>query len=51
MKAAEASMAPLIQGPPSLRESAREVEIHPISSDDTSWVQEAVDAEVAEAVE
>ncbi|XP_066313461.1 uncharacterized protein [Miscanthus floridulus] len=36
MKAAEASMAPLVQGPPPLRESAREVEVHPISSDDTS---------------
>jgi len=51
MKAAEASVAPLVQGPPSLRESAREVEVHPISSDDTSRVQEAVDAEVAGVVE
>ncbi|XP_066344475.1 uncharacterized protein [Miscanthus floridulus] len=38
MKAAEASVAPLVQGPPSLRESAQEVEVHPISSDDTSRV-------------
>ncbi|XP_066396080.1 uncharacterized protein [Miscanthus floridulus] len=36
MKAAEASVAPLVQGPPSLWESAREAEVHPISSDDTS---------------
>ena len=36
MKAAEASVAPLGQGPLSLRESAREVEVLPISSDDTS---------------
>ena len=36
MKAAEASVAPLVQGPPSLRESAREVEVLPISFDDTS---------------
>ena len=41
----------MVQGPPSLRESAREVEVHPISSDDTSRVQEAVDAEVAGVVE
>ncbi|XP_066311080.1 uncharacterized protein [Miscanthus floridulus] len=36
MKAAEASVAPSVQGPPSLRESAREAEVHPISSDNTS---------------
>ncbi|XP_066324431.1 uncharacterized protein [Miscanthus floridulus] len=36
MKAAEASVAPLVQGPPLLRESAQEVEVLPISSDDTS---------------
>ncbi|XP_066384863.1 uncharacterized protein [Miscanthus floridulus] len=51
MKVAEASVTPLAQGPPSLWESAREVEVHLISSDDTSRVQEAVDAEVAGAVE
>ncbi|XP_066308053.1 uncharacterized protein [Miscanthus floridulus] len=51
MKAVEPSVAPLVQGPPSLRESAREVEVHPISSDDTSRAQEVVDAEVADAVE
>ena len=36
MKAAEASVPPLVQGLPLLRESAREAEVHPISSDDTS---------------
>ena len=36
MKAAEALVAPLVQGPPLLRESARETEVYPISSDDTS---------------
>ncbi|XP_066323938.1 uncharacterized protein [Miscanthus floridulus] len=36
MKAVEALAAPLVQGPPPLRESAREVEVLPISSDDTS---------------
>ncbi|XP_066396170.1 uncharacterized protein [Miscanthus floridulus] len=51
LKAVEASVAPLVQGPLSLRESAREVEVHPISSDDTSWVQEMVEAEVAGAME
>ncbi|XP_066373374.1 uncharacterized protein [Miscanthus floridulus] len=51
MKAAEASVAPLVQGPPSLRESAREAEVHLISSDDTSRAQEVVDAKVASAVE
>ena len=51
MKAAEASVAPLVQGPPLLRESAREVEVLPISSDDTSRAQEMADAEVAGVVE
>ena len=36
MKMAEASVAPLVRGLPSLRESAREVEVLPISSDDVS---------------
>ncbi|XP_066374751.1 uncharacterized protein [Miscanthus floridulus] len=36
-KATEASVAPLVQGPLSLRESAQEVEVLPISFDDTSW--------------
>ena len=51
MKAAEALVAPLLQGPPLLRESARETEVYPISSDDTSWVQEVVDAEETGTVE
>ena len=51
MKAAEASVAPLVQGPPSLRESTREVDVLPISSDDTSRVQEMADVEVAGVVE
>jgi len=51
MKAAEALVAPLVQGPPLLRESARETEVYPISSDDTSRAREVVDAEDANAVE
>ncbi|XP_066373844.1 uncharacterized protein [Miscanthus floridulus] len=50
MKAAEASVAPLGQGPSSSREGAQKVEVHLISSDDTSRAQEVVDAEVAGAV-
>ncbi|XP_066381162.1 uncharacterized protein [Miscanthus floridulus] len=51
MKAAEASVARLVQGSPLLRESAREAEVYPISSDDTSRAREVVDAEDAGAVE
>jgi hypothetical protein len=51
MKAVEASVAPLVQGPPLLREGAREAEVYPISSDDTSRAREVVDAEDAGAVE
>ena len=51
MKAAEASVAPLVQGPPLLRESAREVEVLPISSNDTSRAQEMAGAEVAGVME
>ena len=51
MKAAEASVAPLAQGPPLLRESAREAEVYPISSDDTSRAREVVDTEDAGAME
>ena len=47
MKAA----VPLVQGSPLLRESAREAEVYPISSDDTSRAWEVVDAEDAGAVE
>ncbi|XP_066365176.1 uncharacterized protein [Miscanthus floridulus] len=36
MKVAEASVPPLVQGPSPLWESVREVEVHSISSDDTS---------------
>ena len=51
MKAAEASVAPLVQGSPLLRECAREAEVYPISSDDTSRAREVVDAEDAGAME
>ncbi|XP_066374671.1 uncharacterized protein [Miscanthus floridulus] len=51
MKAAEASVAPLVQGPPLLRESIQEAEVYPISSDDTSRAREVVDAEETDAVE
>ena len=51
MKAAEALEAPLLQGPPLLREHAREVEVYLISSDDTSRAREVVDAEETDAVE
>ena len=50
MKAAEALEAPLLQGPPLLREHARETEVYPISSDDTSRAREVVGAEDAGAV-
>ena len=45
MKEAEALVAPLVQGPPLLRESAWETEVYPISSNDTSQAQEVVGAE------
>ena len=51
MKAAEALVAPVVQGLPLLRESAREAEVYPISSDDTSRAREVVDAEEIDAVE
>ena len=51
MQAAEASAVPLAQGPPLLRESARETEVYPISSDDTSRVREVVGAEETDVVE
>ena len=34
-----------------LRESVREAEVYPISSDDTSWAREVVDAEETDAEE
>ena len=51
MKATEASAVPPVQGPPSLRESARDIEVLPISSNDVSRVREMADGEVAGAVE
>ncbi|XP_066309687.1 uncharacterized protein [Miscanthus floridulus] len=51
MKVAEASVPPLVQGLPPLRESAREVEVHSISTDDTSRGKEGADAEAASTVE
>ena len=51
MKAAEALVAPLVQGPPLLRESAQEAEVYPISSDDTSRARGVVDAEETGAME
>ncbi|XP_066392039.1 uncharacterized protein [Miscanthus floridulus] len=51
MKVSEALAAPLVQGLPPLRESAREVEVLPISSDDTSRAQEMAGAEVVSVVE
>ncbi|XP_066347823.1 uncharacterized protein [Miscanthus floridulus] len=51
MKATEALVAPLVQGPPLLRESDREAEVYPISSDNTSRAQEVVDAEETGVVE
>ncbi|XP_066385562.1 uncharacterized protein [Miscanthus floridulus] len=50
-QAAEASIVPLVQGPPLLRESARETEVYPISSDDTSRAWGVVDAGEADAME
>ncbi|XP_066311297.1 uncharacterized protein [Miscanthus floridulus] len=47
----QASIPSPVQGPPPLHESAQEVEVHAISSDDTSWVKEVVDAEAADTVE
>ena len=51
MKAAEASVALLVQGPPSLWESAREAEVYLISSDDTSRARGVVDTEETGTVE
>ncbi|XP_066311122.1 uncharacterized protein [Miscanthus floridulus] len=51
MKGTEALAAPLVQGPPLLRESAREAEVYPISFDDTSRVRGVVDAKETGAME
>ncbi|XP_066316694.1 uncharacterized protein [Miscanthus floridulus] len=50
-EAGQASIPPPVQGPLSSQESAREVEVHSISSDDTSRGKEVADAEVASTVE
>ncbi|XP_066334478.1 golgin candidate 5-like [Miscanthus floridulus] len=47
----QASILPPVQGPPPSRESAREVEVHSISSDDTSREKGVADAEAASAME
>ncbi|XP_066319805.1 uncharacterized protein [Miscanthus floridulus] len=47
----QASVPPLVQDPPPSQESARDVEVHSISSDDTSQGKEVVDAEVASTAE
>ncbi|XP_066320445.1 uncharacterized protein [Miscanthus floridulus] len=47
----QASILPPIQGPPPPQENAREVEVHSISSDDTSREKEVVDAEAASTVD
>ncbi|XP_066323609.1 uncharacterized protein [Miscanthus floridulus] len=51
MKAAQASVPPPVQGPPPSRESTQEVEVHSISSDDTSRGKEVADAEAASTME
>ena len=51
MKAAKALVAPWVQGPPPLRESAWEVEILLISSDDTSRAQEMASVKATGVVE
>ncbi|XP_066321669.1 uncharacterized protein [Miscanthus floridulus] len=50
-EAGQASIPPPVQGPPPLQESAREVEVHLISFDDTSRAKEVVDAEAASTME
>ena len=51
MGAGQASVPPLVQGPPSSQESAREAEAHSISSADTSRGKEVADAEAASIVQ
>ncbi|XP_066344003.1 uncharacterized protein [Miscanthus floridulus] len=51
MEAGQASIPPLVQGPPPSQESTQEVEVHSISSDDTSQGKEVADAKVASTVE
>ena len=47
----QASVPPLVQDPPPSQENAREVEVHSISSDNTSWGKEVADAEAASIAE
>ena len=47
MGAGQASVPPLVQGPPPSQESAQEVGVQTISSDDTSRGKEVADAEAA----
>ena len=51
MGVGQASAPPLVQGPPPLQESAREVGIHSIPSDDTSQGKGVADVEAASTVE
>ena len=51
MEAGQASVPPPVQGPLPSQESAREVEVHSISSDDTSWGKEVADVEAASTAE
>ncbi|XP_066354838.1 uncharacterized protein [Miscanthus floridulus] len=50
-EAGKASVPPPVQDPPLSQESTREVEVHSISSDDTSRGKEVADAEAASTVE
>ena len=49
--AAQALVWPLVQDPPPSQESAQEVEVQAISSDDTSWGKDVADAEAASTTE
>ncbi|XP_066373239.1 basal body protein 10-like [Miscanthus floridulus] len=51
MEAGQATISPPVQGPPPLQESAQEVVVHSISSDDTSRGKEVADAKAAGTVE
>ena len=51
MGVGQALIPPLVQDPPPSQESAREVEVHSISSDDTSRGKEVADAEAASTTE
>ncbi|XP_066324342.1 uncharacterized protein [Miscanthus floridulus] len=51
MEAGQALVLPAVQDPLPSQESAREVEVHSISSDDISWGKEVVDAKAASTVE